>query len=115
MGVYFGGNTTGQVLAVYFVVMLFWGVQVLKNVVHVTIAGSFASWYFRFPHHQETNPTLTALLRACTTSFGSVCLGSLVVAIVRTLRTFAHLAHKGSKQQTSMLASMFVWLLACIE
>lgn len=26
--VYFGGSTTGQVLAVYFIVMLFWGVQV---------------------------------------------------------------------------------------
>jgi len=113
--VYFGGNTTGQLLALYFILMLFWGVQVLKNLVHVTIAGSFASWYFRFPHHQETNPTLTALVRACTTSFGSVCLGSLVVAIVRTLRTFAHAAHQGSKNRNAVLATVFNRLLACTE
>ena len=72
--VYFGGNTSGQILAVYLLLMLFWGVQVtpsfsivsltapysyslsqvLKNLVHVTIAGSFASWYFRYPKHQAT-------------------------------------------------------------
>merc|ERR1711988_398045 len=113
--VFLGGSTTGQILAVYFIVMLFWGVQVLKNIVHVTIAGSFASWYFRYPHHQESNPTLTALLRACTTSFGSVCLGSLVVAIVRTLRTFAHAAHQGAKNRNAVLATLFSRLLACTD
>jgi len=113
--VYFGGNTTGQLLGIYFILMLFWGVQVLKNVLHVTIAGSFASWYYRFPHHQENNPTLTALIRACTTSFGSVCLGSLLVAIVRTLRTFAHAAHQGSKNRNAVLAAIFSRLLTCTD
>merc|ERR1711904_152492 len=112
---YFAGSSTGQLLGMYLVLVLFWGIQVLKNLVHVTIAGSFASWYFRYPHHQEANPTLTALIRACTTSFGSVCLGSLVVAIVATIRTIMHLAHKGSKQRNSMLAALFASLLACIE
>merc|ERR1711977_619465 len=95
--------------------MLFWGVQVLKNLVHVTIAGSFASWYFRFPHNQEATPTVTALRRACTISFGSVCLGSLVVAIVRALRTFAGAAHQGVKNRNSVLAALFSRLLACAE
>jgi len=113
--VYFGGNTSGQILAVYLLLMLFWGVQVLKNLVHVTIAGSFASWYFRYPKHQETNPTLTALLRACTTSFGSVCLGSLVVAVVRTIRTVAHAAHQGTKNRNALLATIFSRLLQCID
>merc|ERR1711959_29995 len=113
--VYFGASAAGRLLTLYLLLMLFWGIQVLKNLVHVTIAGSFASWYFRYPHHQEANPTLTALIRACTTSFGSVCLGSLVVALVRTIRTIMHLAHKGSKQRNSMLAALFASLLACIE
>jgi len=113
--VYFGGSSSGQLLGLYLVLVLFWGIQVLKNLVHVTIAGSFASWYFRYPLHQEANPTLTALIRACTTSFGSVCLGSLVVAIVRTLRTVMHLANKGSRHRNSVLAALFSNLLACVE
>jgi len=89
--------------------------EVLKNVVHVTIAISFASWYSRYPLYQETNPIVKALLRACTTSFGSVCLGSLLVAVVRTLRTFAQAAHQGTKNRNAVLASVFSRLLACAD
>jgi hypothetical protein len=35
------------------------------------------------------HPTLRALIRACTISFGSICVGSLFVAIVQTLHAIA--------------------------
>jgi len=113
--VYFAGGGFGQLLAIYFILMLFWGVQVLKNILHVTIAGSFASWYYRFPHHQEENPTLTALIRACGTSFGSICLGSLLVAIIRAIRSFAQMAHQGAKNRNALLAAIFARLLQCTD
>ena len=46
-------------------------------------AGTAASWYFQT---NERHPTRAALRRACTTSFGSVCMGSAVVAVLRTVR-----------------------------
>lgn len=36
-------------------------------------------------HAMPRHPTLRALIRACTISFGSICVGSLFVAIVQTL------------------------------
>jgi len=42
----------------------------------VMCAGTFATWYFLAPNLPE-NPTWNSLKRAITTSFGSVCLGSL--------------------------------------
>jgi len=84
---YFGSSSTsGQLLVVYLICMLFWGIQVLKNIVHVTTCGSFASWYFRYPQNPEASPTMNAFTKALTTSFGSIALGSLLVALVRGLR-----------------------------
>jgi hypothetical protein len=36
-------------------------------------------------HAMPRHPTLRALIRACTISFGSICVGSLFVSIVQTL------------------------------
>merc|ERR1712159_807291 len=79
------------------------------------LSGSFASWYYRFPYNQETNPTKDAFRRAITTSFGSVCMGSLVVAVVRTLRTMVSMAHKGVQNRNTMLAAVFSRILMCLE
>ena len=64
----------------------FWAMQVVRAVVHVTCSGSFASWYFLSGTNPVPNPTVGSLKRACSYSFGSVCLGALIVAIVQTLR-----------------------------
>eukprot|EP00304_Pavlova_gyrans_P002454 CAMPEP_0206046614 /NCGR_PEP_ID=MMETSP1466-20131121/19095_1 /ASSEMBLY_ACC=CAM_ASM_001126 /TAXON_ID=44452 /ORGANISM="Pavlova gyrans, Strain CCMP608" /LENGTH=552 /DNA_ID=CAMNT_0053421595 /DNA_START=51 /DNA_END=1707 /DNA_ORIENTATION=- len=67
------------------VVSFYWTVHVVKNVVHVAVAGTVGSWYFLSPQ-ASADPTKRSLQRALTTSFGSVCLGSLVVSVIRALR-----------------------------
>jgi len=77
----------GQWLMVaYLLFSFYWTTQVIKNTVHVTAAGVFASWYFLSPAGMPANPTLASFKRAVSTSFGSICLGSLLVALVKTLR-----------------------------
>ena len=71
----------------YLVFSLYWSIQVLKNIVHVSVCGLFATWYFQ-QNNMPDNPTKKAFGRAMTTSFGSICLGSLLVAIIQTLRSF---------------------------
>ena len=66
----------------FLVLSLFWFVQVAKNVAHLTVVGAAASWYF---DTKEEAPVRASLKRALTSSFGSICLGSLVVALVKTL------------------------------
>ncbi|KAF9307795.1 putative choline transporter, neither null mutation nor overexpression affects choline transport [Podila horticola] len=61
----------------------YWLSQVLTNIVHTTIAGVFAAHYFK---SLSGHPTWTCLKRSCTTSFGTICFGGLIYAIVQTIK-----------------------------
>jgi len=100
---------------VYFLlsVSVFWTTQVIKNVVHVTVAGTFATWYFMFPSSMPPNPTLGALKRATWTSFGSICLGSLLVAIIKALRSAAERAGRGQRQNIGQ--AILICLISLLE
>merc|ERR1719502_257188 len=70
--------------AAYFVLLIsfYWGGQVVKNIVHCTCCGATGSWWF-LPH--SPGAVSAAFKRATTTSFGSICLGSLIVAVLKAL------------------------------
>lgn len=75
----------GGSYAVYFFMSLsfYWGMGVINNIVHATIAGTVGSWWF---NAESKGATGRALKRSCTTSLGSICFGSLLVAILETLQ-----------------------------
>ncbi|OUM66150.1 hypothetical protein PIROE2DRAFT_41021 [Piromyces sp. E2] len=101
--------------------------QVINNVVHVTIAGVFATYYFRGVVEPGTNkievdvknPTFASFKRAITTSFGSICYGSLIIAIISTLRSLANqVKHEGAEEDNFVLCAIGCCLeciLSCIE
>eukprot|EP01094_Clydonella_sp_ATCC50884_P020501 TRINITY_DN426_c0_g1_i6.p2 TRINITY_DN426_c0_g1~~TRINITY_DN426_c0_g1_i6.p2 ORF type:complete len:306 (+),score=131.91 TRINITY_DN426_c0_g1_i6:1186-2103(+) len=99
----------GAVL-IYLIFSWYWTMQVVRNVVHVTIAGAVASWYFQ-ADASPTDATKNALRRACTTSFGSICFGSLIVAIIETLRTLA----ESGKNQNNLITCLAKCILYCLE
>lgn len=98
------------VVSLYLLFSWYWTLQVIKNVVHVTIAGAVASWYFQSDAAPD-DATKNALRRACTTSFGSICFGSLIVALIETMRALA----ESGKGQNNILAIVARCLLYCIE
>merc|ERR1711907_105954 len=61
------------------VFMSFWGLSVISNIVMVTLYGTLGRWY-----HGQPAAVCNSLLRAVSTSFGSICCGSLVVASIQT-------------------------------
>ncbi|KAH7049612.1 plasma-membrane choline transporter-domain-containing protein [Linnemannia elongata] len=61
----------------------YWLSQVLTNIVHVTVSGVFATHYFK---PESRSPTWACLKRACTTSFGTICFGGLIYAIIQTIK-----------------------------
>mmetsp|Transcript_27149 Transcript_27149/g.79061 ORF Transcript_27149/g.79061 Transcript_27149/m.79061 type:complete len:496 (-) Transcript_27149:347-1834(-) len=66
-------------------VSFFWTATVITNVVHVTACGTIAAWWYGV----DESPGKTvrdAAYRAVTTSFGSICFGSLIVAVLRASR-----------------------------
>ena len=57
---------------------------------HTTTAGVVATWWFTPEEEYEAeHVTMPAVKRSCTSSFGSICEGSLIVAIIETLRQMA--------------------------
>jgi len=72
-------------------VSFFWGCGVISNVAHVTVSGAVASWWFRSPTNQDKAVVRRALWRASTSSFGSICYGSLLVAIINSTRSLVRL------------------------
>jgi len=84
-------SSTGSIVGIVLFSMfsLYWTSQVVKNVIHVTVSGTFADYYFTLGHNNgeqtPVNPTLKAFRRSVTHSFGSICLGSLIVALIEML------------------------------
>jgi hypothetical protein len=66
---------------------LFWSQQVFQNTNHVVVAGVVSTWWF-VPSEASSCcsvATKDSFVRATTSSFGSICFGSLLVAIIQTL------------------------------
>ncbi|CAG8517758.1 1948_t:CDS:10 [Ambispora leptoticha] len=85
-------------IAVFLIFSFYWTSQVIQVLVHVTLSGVFAAYYFLegTPQGMPRSPTLESLKRATTTSFGSVCLGSLIVALLQTIRALLRAAAQES-------------------
>jgi hypothetical protein len=88
------GPTAAQVFSGFVLFALvfsfIWTWNVLKNIVHCTLAGTVGTWWF-LPQEASSccSRGLThSLSRSLTYSFGSICMGSLLVAIIELLRAY---------------------------
>jgi hypothetical protein len=97
-----------------FMVSYFWTAQVVKNVVHVTVAGTVGTWWFSPAEATSccSQGIRGSYLRSITTSFGSICLGSLIVAIIQAVKEMLHSMRDGND---SMMMCLAECLLGCIE
>lgn len=102
----------------YFLLLVsfYWTGQVLKNVCHVTTSGTVASWWL-VP--SVGAPVGGAFKRAMTTSFGSICFGSLIVAVLSAMREMVRQARNSAKQSDNQGVACMLCLaecmLSCIE
>jgi hypothetical protein len=73
-----------------------WTSQVIKNVLHVTVSGVVGTWWFAPQDCLSVfSPAIVdSFSRATTYSFGSICMGSLLVAIIQTLENLARNARR---------------------
>lgn len=86
----------------------YWGLQVIKNIVHCTAAGVVGEWWY---HIAPEKPVQNAAYRSITTAFGSICLGSLVIAVLSSLRTVLHyFKRKPSRRLNACLESLMYQL-----
>jgi hypothetical protein len=104
-------QSTNYVVWFLLLVSFYWTGQVLKNVAHVTIAGSVATWWL-LP--TQSSPTCGAFKRATTTSFGSICFGSLIVAVLEATRAVVRQAREQARRSNNGGAACALCCLECI-
>ncbi|KAL7544446.1 hypothetical protein ACHAWF_007829 [Thalassiosira exigua] len=88
--------------------------QVIQNTVHVTVAGVVGSWWFSPAESSGCcrSGVTGSLCRSLTTSFGSICFGSLLVAILQALKALANSARSNDNQILICIAEC---ILNCLE
>jgi Plasma-membrane choline transporter len=103
-------TVTGLIVFVTFA--MYWISEVIKNVIHATIAGVYGSWFF-CSHNMPKGATRGALKRTLTYSFGSISLGSLIVAIINGLRQLCSIAQSDAQAQGNILGQIAFCILQC--
>jgi len=89
--------------------------QVIQNTIHVTVAGVIGNWWFVPSESGFCSSTVTgSLFRALTTSFGSICFGSLLVAIIEATRQLIQ-AIKSNDDMSGACVCVLDCILGCIE
>jgi len=117
VSVYFAGHKSGGTVTplhglIYFYMAFsfYWVSQVLRNVAHVTTSGAVAMWFLT---PQAVNRVVGSFWRAVTTSFGSICLGSFIVAALQvTLLILRHLRDQ-SRRQGNWLCYILLCFIEC--
>jgi hypothetical protein len=100
------------------VLFLFWTLQVSQAGVHTIVAGLVATWYFDPAEASGccSNAVSGSTRRALTSSFGSICLGSLLVAIVQFLDWIVRSArqNRAERGERGGFDALFLCCLDCI-
>lgn len=110
-----GGCSSGKVtgLLVFVTFAMYWISEWLKNTIHTSISGVYGSWYFH-PHNPPRGATRGALKRSLTYSFGSISLGSLIVAIINFLRQLCSMAQRSEAADGNIVGTIMFCILGCL-
>ncbi|KZF25440.1 DUF580-domain-containing protein [Xylona heveae TC161] len=102
-------------LTVFITFAGYWITEWIKNTMHTTVAGVYGSWYFCAgkPGGMPKGSTRGAFRRATTYSFGSISLGSLLVALINMLRQAASIAQRQEAAEGNIVGSILFCILGC--
>ena len=112
-GVCQGGVNGGTM--VLFLLSFYWTHQVFKNLIHVVVSGVVGTWWFDPAEASSpcSKAIMDSLVRSVTYSFGSICLGSLVVAAIQVCRTLVENARGHGNDGVVMC--ILDCILGCLE
>jgi len=101
-------------LMYYQVFMFFWVTSFLSAVFQVSTAGGVATWYFSRDMNGPQSigsPTLRSFGRSLTKSFGSLALGSLILAVVQ----FINFILRVVKKKNQIKNPIFSFIISCVQ
>jgi len=107
-------NKAGYGTMFYFFLTYFWGIAVFANTLHTTACGAFADWFIG-----GDRGVCSSLSRACTTSFGSICYGSFIIAVVQALKQLVREdGNENGREENALmcfLRCVAICILSCLE
>eukprot|EP01064_Diplonema_japonicum_P033563 TRINITY_DN6650_c1_g1_i1.p1 TRINITY_DN6650_c1_g1~~TRINITY_DN6650_c1_g1_i1.p1 ORF type:complete len:531 (+),score=114.30 TRINITY_DN6650_c1_g1_i1:54-1595(+) len=96
----------------YLVFMLFWGMLFLQGIARTAVSGTIAEWYFtRDKKDIPCGNSMKYLLWSCTYHFGSIALGSALIAIFKFVNWVLMKAQKGAD---NCLLKIVIGCVQCI-
>jgi len=103
-----------SVVLFFMLLSLYWTSNILLNTIQITVAGVMATWCFVKQDAKGccSPGVLSSLYRSLTYSFGSVCMGSLLEAIVTVFRVL--LQSVRNQRGQNQCANIFLCILECI-
>ena len=72
-----------------FLLSLFWSTSVASNVIYTTMAGCISTWWTDI-YKPSSSVVKKCFIRSISTSLGSICCGSLMCAMIKTIRTIVN-------------------------
>ena len=114
-GGYLASNNASNLIVFLMLVSFYWSLQVFQNISHMTTCGVAGAWYFS--PGENLGLTSSALKRTLTTSFGSVCLGSFLVAVIQAMRAMVRMARQQGSGGAAgaILLCLADCLLRCLD
>lgn len=105
----------------YFLVFMmilsfYWTSQVIGNTIQSTVAGTIGTFWF-VPEEAVgccSSGLTSSLFRSLTYSFGSICMGSLLVAIIQALRAMVRQAEETARNNRDGAGALILCLAQCL-
>mmetsp|Transcript_25687 Transcript_25687/g.74288 ORF Transcript_25687/g.74288 Transcript_25687/m.74288 type:complete len:517 (-) Transcript_25687:115-1665(-) len=95
-------------------IIFVWGGLVASNICHVTYAGVFGRWYYRSPGEEAESPLMPSFKAAVTTSLGSICFGSFLVAFIRGMEAMVRSCKNDAASEGNYVMCIILCLLEMI-
>lgn len=108
-------SAVGFVLYVFFILSFYWTHQVIQNVLRATVAGTVGTFWFSPLEAASfcSRGVSDSLVRSTTYSLGSICFGSLIVAIIQVMRSL--LRSTANNRRSGILRCIAECILLYIE
>lgn len=97
----------------YFCVVLvfIWGGLTASNLCHVTYCGVFGRWYM----NQDDGKRLRkSFMVAIGPSFGSICFGSFIIAVIRALEYTVRMMRRDAQEDGNIVCCIILLIVECL-
>ncbi|CAE7201662.1 pns-1 [Symbiodinium natans] len=92
----------------------YWGLMVAMDAAYTACCGVFGRWYFAKDRRPGDTPVMSAIKDAYTTSFGSICLGAFIVALIRALELLVRTLRREAQEDGNIVLCLILLMVECV-